>query len=308
MERVDVAKAEMRDRARGMLLGLACGDAVGTRVEFRTRGTFPPVTDMDGGGLFRLKPGQWTDDTSMALCLADSLLECGGFDAADQMRRYVQWYRQGYRSATDRCFDIGRTVRAALERFESTDEPFSGSTDSRSAGNGSIMRLAPVVIRWHTDRDSILHYAAESSKTTHAAEEAVAACELLGAILHALLSGQPPDAAISRDDLAERMPAGRLRGIALGEYREKDEGGIRGRGYVVDSLEAALWCFTRSADFEEAVLLATNLGDDADTTAAVCGQLAGAAWGESGIPRRWVERVYLSDEIRDLADALLDAG
>jgi ADP-ribosyl-[dinitrogen reductase] hydrolase len=101
---------------------------------------------MTGGGPFDLKPGQWTDDTSMALCLAESLIESRGFDPADQMRRYVHWYRDGYLSSTGRCFDIGMTVAQALHRFEATGDPFSGSADPSMAGNGSLMRLAPVAM------------------------------------------------------------------------------------------------------------------------------------------------------------------
>ncbi|MBV9125747.1 MAG: ADP-ribosylglycohydrolase family protein, partial [Planctomycetes bacterium] len=128
------------DRFRGCLLGLACGDAVGTAVEFTPRGKFPPVTDMVGGGVFGLKPGEWTDDTSMALCLASSLTELGRFDPKDQLERYWQWVEEGYWSSNGRCFDVGNTVYDALERFRQTGEPFSGSTDPWSAGNGCIMR------------------------------------------------------------------------------------------------------------------------------------------------------------------------
>src|SRR5262245_23797377 len=131
-------------RFRGCLLGLAVGDAVGTSVEFQPRGTFQPLTDMVGGGPFRLMPGQWTDDTSMALCLASSLLERRGFDARDQMERYCRWVSSGYWSSNGRCFDLGRTVAAALHRFQQSGEPLSGSTNPFSAGNGCIMRLAPV--------------------------------------------------------------------------------------------------------------------------------------------------------------------
>ena len=136
----------LSDRYRGSLLGLACGDALGTTVEFKPRGSFPDVTDMTGGGPFNLKPGQWTDDTSMALCLAESLLNKGGFNAADQMGRYLNWWQWGYLSATGDCFDIGMTVREALARFQASGDPFAGSTAPYSAGNGSLMRLAPVVL------------------------------------------------------------------------------------------------------------------------------------------------------------------
>jgi len=169
----------LADRARGALLGLACGDAVGTTVEFKLRGTFHPLTDMVGGGPFRLQAGQWTDDTSMALCLGESLLACGGFDARDQMERYLRWFRSGYQSSTGRCFDVGNTVLEALLEFERTGEPVCGPAEPNRAGNGSIMRLAPVVLFFHPDRDAVDHHAAESSRTTHGAEEAVASCRIL---------------------------------------------------------------------------------------------------------------------------------
>jgi ADP-ribosyl-[dinitrogen reductase] hydrolase len=174
---------DISNRFRGCLLGLAVGDAVGTTVEFRPRGTFSPMTDMVGGGPFNLKPGAWTDDTSMALCLATSLLEKNGFDPKDQMNRYCNWYQHGYLSSTDRCFDIGVTVRNALQRYLDNGEPFSGSTDPNSAGNGSIMRLAPIPMYYFPNRELILQYSAENSKTTHGALECEDACRLLGDIL-----------------------------------------------------------------------------------------------------------------------------
>lgn len=131
----------VEDRAIGALLGLAVGDALGTALEFRPPGTFEPIDDIVGGGPFGLEPGQWTDDTSMALCLADSLIGQGGFGAEDQMRRYVGWWRDGDNSVTGTCFDIGNSVAGALRRFERTGEPFAGSVDPNSAGNGSLMRL-----------------------------------------------------------------------------------------------------------------------------------------------------------------------
>ena len=146
-----------QSRFHGALLGLACADAVGTTVEFSPRGSFPPVTDMVGGGPFDLKAGQWTDDTSMALCLATSLVEKAGFDAADQMRRYVDWMQNGYLSSTGHCFDIGNTTAVALERFLQSGDPFSGSNDPRAAGNGSIMRLAPVPMFYFPSLEKVIH-------------------------------------------------------------------------------------------------------------------------------------------------------
>lgn len=290
-------------RFRGCLLGLACGDAVGTAVEFRPRGSFAPVTDMTGGGPFRLPPGAWTDDTSMALCLADSLIACGKFYAKDQMDRYVRWWKDGERSSTGHCFDIGNATWAALGRYLRTREPFSGSTDPHSAGNGCIMRLASVPLFFYPDREAVLHFSAESARTTHAAAECIEACRLLAAVLFRALAGAAKEEVLFGHELADLQSAD-LRSIARGDYQEKSVADIKGSGYVVASLEAALWCFLRTDSFRESVLEAVNLGDDADTTAAVCGQVAGAFYGETGIPAKWLDRLVMRDEIAGLADRL----
>jgi ADP-ribosyl-[dinitrogen reductase] hydrolase len=183
-------------QTRGCLLGLALGDAVGTTVEFSQRGSFPPVIDMVGGGPFRLKPGEWTDDTSMALCLAESLIECGRFDAHDQMKRYCRWWRDGHLSSNGRCFDIGSTVSSALRHFEESGSAFAGSTAPNTAGNGSIMRLAPVPMFAKEDLAETIRLSRESSRTTHGADECVDACHVLGALLHHLLNGRSKDEAL----------------------------------------------------------------------------------------------------------------
>src|SRR5215218_10319831 len=151
------------NRFRGCLLGLAVGDAVGTTVEFSPPGTFEPVTDMVGGGPFSLPAGSWTDDTSMALCLAESLLESGGFDAVDQLERYVRWWKQGYRSSTGTCFDIGRATRLALQRFRKTGEPYPGDADADAAGNGPLMKLAPIPMAYALRASDAERYAVESA-------------------------------------------------------------------------------------------------------------------------------------------------
>ncbi len=296
-----------RDRFRGCLLGLACGDAVGTAVEFTARGKFTPLTDMVGGGVFGLKPGEWTDDTSMALCLASSLTELGRFDPEDQMQRYWKWVEEGYWSSNGRCFDVGNTVYDALERFRQTGEPFSGSTDPWSAGNGCIMRLAPVPLFFYPDRDRAVEMAGQSARTTHGAAECIEACRLLGGILVRMLQGASKAEALLEHEVVG-LSSEKVQAIAQGDYRSKPEGAIAGSGYVVRSLEAALWCFWHADDFRDAVLRAANLGDDADTTAAVCGQIAGAHYGESGIPKSWLERLVLCDEIRGLSDRLWQNG
>jgi ADP-ribosyl-[dinitrogen reductase] hydrolase len=290
------------DRYRGCLLGLACGDAVGTTVEFKPRNTFPPVTDMVGGGPFNLQPGQWTDDTSMALCLAESLLQKRGFDAADQMGRYLNWWHWGYLSSTGACFDIGMTVRDALERYQSHRDPFAGSTDPQAAGNGSLMRLAPVVLFFYPDRNRIREFAALSSRTTHGAAEAVECCQVLADVIGNALSGD------SKTDVlrvsSEQLTEAKVIALAQGAYQRKARGEVSGTGYSVASLEAALWCFYHTDSFAEAVLAATNLGDDADTTAAIVGQLAGAFYGIQAIPSDWLQKLWMRQEIETMADVL----
>ena len=296
------------DRFRGCLLGLAAGDALGTTLEFTSPGTFEPIDDMVGGGPFNLQPGQWTDDTSMALCLAKSLIEQGGFDATDQMERYVRWWREGYMSSKERCFDIGGTVSAALSRFLQDGDPFAGSTDPYSAGNGSLMRLAPVPMSFASDAAAAIRMAADSSRTTHGAQEAVDACRYFAGLLVGALEGVDKETLLSpgycpveglweREALAEEIAR-----IADGSFKDRNPPEIRGTGYVVQSLEAALWAFHHSSGFREGALLAANLGDDADTTAAIYGQIAGAYYGVDGIPADWREKLTMVDDIMSMAD------
>lgn len=291
------------ERYQGCLLGLAAGDAVGTSVEFSPKDTFSPLTDMVGGGPFNLQPGQWTDDTSMALCLAESLIVRGGFDARDQMTRYLNWWQWGYFSSTGSCFDIGMTVADALKKFSVTGDPFAGSTHPHSAGNGSLMRLAPVVLYYYPDLQNVLYYADSSSRTTHAAPEALACCRLFAQMLANALSGKDKTAVLL--DIAELPEQDNLRCIATGDWRKKTRAEISGTGYCVQSLEAALWCFYHGDDFAQTILLAANLGDDADTTAAIAGQLAGAWYGINGIPESWRRKLWQYDDIAGLAQKLL---
>lgn len=296
----------LSERYRGALLGLACGDAVGTTVEFKSRGSFQPLTDMVGGGPFHLKPGQWTDDTSMALCLAESLLSKKTFDAADQMGRYLNWWKWGYLSSTGECFDIGMTVSQALSQYQQTGQPFAGSTDPFTAGNGSLMRLVPVVLFYFPDVQQIRQFAIDSSRTTHAAPEAIECCQLLAELITKALLGA------SKTEL-HRLPLStftqsKVAALARGDYLVKSVSDIRGSGYSVESLEAALWCFHHTDSFAAAILQAANLGDDADTTAAIVGQLAGAYYGIRAIPAPWLEMLHDGEEIAATADRLLDAS
>ena len=297
----------MDDRRRGALLGLAIGDALGAAIEFSRPGTFEPVTGYRAGGPHRLNAGEWTDDTSMALALAASMAEVG-WDLNDQARRYVRWWQHGDYSVNGRCFDMGFTTRAALLRFQqSGDARSSASDDEGASGNGSIMRLAPVPIRFaHLFPDRVAElavFAAESSRPTHASPQCVSACQYLALVLVGLMHGIDRKAVLS----PHWEPLQRLRAhhplhpavdeVAAGSFRFRSPPRIVGSGYVVRSLEAALWAFHGADNFREAVLNAVNLGDDADTTGAVCGQLAGAHWGAAGIPQAWLEGLAKREEI-----------
>ena len=302
---------EILHRYRGAMLGLAAGDALGTTLEFRSPGTFEPITDMVGGGPFGLKPGQWTDDTAMALCLAESLIECSGFDALDQIERYLRWWRDGHLSSTGHCFDIGNTVSDALRRFQETGDPFSGPTDPDTAGNGSLMRLAPVPLAFARDPRNAIQFAGESSRTTHGAPRALDACRYYAGLIVGALQGVGKTELLSPlycpvSGLWKHEPLdSRVAEIAEGSFREKEPPAIRGGGYVIEALEAALWAFDRTDSFRDGVLLAVNLGDDADTVGAIYGQLAGAYYGVGAIPDEWRAELAKRELLRGYADLLL---
>ena len=288
----------IRDRALGAFLGLAVGDAVGTTLEFRRRDAQPRVEDMEGGGPFELPPGSWTDDTAMALALAESLATSEALDPRDLMDRFVRWWRDGDYSCRGYCFDIGNTTRAALDRYLRTHDPLAGSTDPGSAGNGSLMRLAPVALRCWQDRGRLIATATEQSRTTHGADEAVDACRAFAELLADAIAGTP-----RADLLAPRQfeGASAIARVMAGSWRGRPRTEIRSSGYVVHTLEAAIWSVARTGSFRNAVLLAANLADDADTVAAVTGQLAGALYGLREIPDSWLERLAWRDR-------LLEAG
>jgi ADP-ribosylglycohydrolase len=269
---------------------------------------------MVGGGRPGRSAGEWTDDTAMALCLAESLVQSSGFDPTDQMRRFVRWMREGHLSATGRSGDAGRTTLAAISRFEKTGEIGAGLRDSRAAGNGSLMRLAPVPLFYATDPRAAMDRAAESSLTTHGAPAAVDACRYYAGLIVGALAGAAKDELLSRryspvPGYFEEHPLhSEVDEVACGSFHRREPPSIEGSGYVVRTLEAALWALGRSDDFAEGCLMAVNLGDDADTTAAVYGQLAGAHYGVHAIPGEWRMKLARRGTIEELADRLYQDG
>jgi ADP-ribosylglycohydrolase len=306
---------QLTDRRRGVLVGLAVGDALGAAIEFEMPGMFPEVTGYRGGGPYNLKPGEWTDDTSMALALADSIVHAG-WDLNDQAQRYLDWWQHGKYSVNGRCFDIGGTVQGGLANFRLIgDARRSGDPSEGASGNGSLMRLGPVPIRFahlYPDRlEELVELAVESSLPTHASPQCLSACAYMATVLAALVEGCPRETVLSpRWEVLDRLRDSRplhpeIEEVVEGSYRCKPASAIVGSGYVVSSLEAALWAFADAANFRHAVLRAVNLGDDSDTVGAVCGQLAGACWGESGIPKEWREGLARRDLIEQALAGLL---
>lgn len=295
--------SQAEDRAVGSLVGLAVGDALGTTLEFTSRDSYEHIADIVGGGPFGLKAGEWTDDTSMALCLADSLVERRGLDPADLMERFRRWRDEGYNSVNGRCFDIGIATRAAIDRYIATGDPLAGATDANSAGNGCIMRLAPVPIFYASNAAAAEIAALLQSRTTHAATECLNSCIVMTRILVALVNGQVWQEAINLDPSG--LGSSHVRAIAAGRWRGKDRSQIKSSGYVIDTLEAALWAVDTTDNFASALRLAVNLGGDADTVGAVTGQFAGARYGLSGIPASWRQTLAWHDRIVALAQALV---
>ncbi len=297
-------EAERKNKALGSFFGLVVGDALGASVEFKKRGTFEVVKDMRAGGPHGLDAGFWTDDTSMALCLAESLTE-KGFKLQDQLERYLKWYREGYLSSTGSCFDIGANTARSLEYYEEKQK--LPPKRDRAAGNGSIMRLAPVPIYFKDDFKEAVKYSGESSLTTHNNQMAVDSCRYLGGLLQQFINARIEmeafkikvikDTAVDLD-LDERVIA------AVNGAFKKEKNQIKSDGFVINTLEASLWSLLNSDSFEAAVLKAVNLGDDADTVAAVTGQLAGAYYGYEAIPDKWLNKVADYDLLQKIAEKL----
>ncbi|MQW94101.1 ADP-ribosylglycohydrolase family protein [Sinorhizobium fredii] len=273
-----------KDRAIGALVGLAVGDAVGTTLEFKSRDSYEHLTDMVGGGPFGLAPGEWTDDTSMALCLADSLIANDGkIDQADLLERFVRWWRLGENSHSGRCFDIGNTTTRALEAYRQSGSLVNNAEENRQA-NGSIMRLAPAVIAAKAKTDAQV-LAVLQGETTHAAPEPKMACSVMAGVLwDAILTGFVPPY-VSRLGQTPR---------AL----------VSSSGHVWRTFDAACWAVASTLTFKDAVLAAANLGDDADTVAAVAGQIAGAIYGYGAIPQDWRDKLAWHDSIVTRAEEL----
>ena len=300
---------EQTDRFTGALLGLAVCDALAAGTQLRPPGSFVPVSGLQGGGPFELPMGAWGDDTSMALCLADSLLVSGGCDARDQVQRYLQWQQNGYLSSTGAAVGITPSVARALASAQWRKQFFAGSHDPKQLDREPLTRIAPVVMYYYADRDAAMHNAAESARTTCQAPLVLAACRLFAAMLHAALRGAPKSEVLAPDP-ALWSPANfkgslvRLNDIAAGQLRPRSVGDIVSDGDALQALEAAVWVFRASATFRDGALMAANLGRDSDIIGALYGQLAGSHYGAIGVPPAWRSALLRAAMIEDFAARL----
>ncbi len=301
------APPDLRSRARGCLLALACGDALGGPLEFmgpmEIGSRYGTVRDFVGGGWLSLRPGETTDDTAMALELARSLVETGRVDPADVARRWVEWMESGPK-------DVGTTVREALELirdgtpWNEAGELVNEKAEGTARGNGSLMRCAPLALFLWRSPERLVRASLDTSRITHASLACQWSCAALNLMIAGLLAGRHEQivdraaAALGHEEVRDA-----LRGVATLTRQELDNG-----GEVVATLTSAVWCLGNTSSLEDAVVTAANLGGDADTRAAVAGALAGAHYGEEAIPSRWLEGLEGRDEIAALADRLVEGG
>jgi ADP-ribosylglycohydrolase len=318
----------VQSRIKGSIFGVAVVDALGGPVEFQPRGSFQPVTHFMHNDTFDVPPGTWTDDTSMTLCLAQSLIASNGnFIPQAAIRNYIKWYENGYLSAIDECFDIGSGTRQALMIWK---HYFDRSPDIREddpsgheggqpqidkalkremfCGNGSLMRVAPIGLVYFRDMDRALSYAALSSDATHPYPTCAECCRIYTGLIVRAMNGA------SKEDLAKEFASivftdvkvkQRLdRYSSLSDWENTDEDDIKSSGYVLSTLEAALWAFFTTSTFESGAVKVVNLGDDADTVGAVYGGLAGAYYGIQQIPAEWIAGLQKKDVVEEIASGL----
>jgi ADP-ribosyl-[dinitrogen reductase] hydrolase len=286
------AARPLRGRFQGTLFGLATGDAIAAATQYRRPGRFTPVGDMLGGGPFDLPRGGWSDDTAMALCLAESLIERQGFDAGDQVARYRRWQQEGYLSATGQCVGITAGTARALALAQWRRQAFSGPHDPAILDPESLSRVAPVAMYFFARGATVAaEQAADAARTTCQAPLVLASCRAFARALHAALSGQPKSAILAAGRASEPSTV-QPPGAALPDTAPA-------------VLAAALDAFDHSLNFREAVLAAANLGGSSDVVAAVCGALAGAHYSAGAIPAPWRDSLLKRDWLESYADRLL---
>ncbi|TKX68816.1 ADP-ribosylglycohydrolase family protein [Halorubrum sp. GN11GM_10-3_MGM] len=296
------------DRARGVLLGVACGDALGRPVEFQSASAITAehgrLDEMKGHGTWNQPAGTITDDTEQALCIARSLVECGTFDPADIADRFVAWYDTG-------PFDIGGMTRRSLRRLKRGDawdeagqRVWEQSREGQNAGNGSVMRCAPLAVPYATDWNRLVEVSRKSSQITHADPRCTYGCAVLNVTVAGLLDDAATPLRDALDCVGSDAPddvVAALDPIARGA----SPGTLETTGYVVHSLQTALHDGLTADSAEEAIVTAVNRGGDTDTIGAITGAVAGARFGASQLPDRWLSVIDETEELTELSNGLV---
>jgi ADP-ribosyl-[dinitrogen reductase] hydrolase len=312
------AVSNLRNRFLGALIGLAVGDAVAAATQYRRPGSFTPVGDMLGGGPFDLPRGGWSDDTAMALCLADSLLERDGFDARDQVERYRRWQQEGYLSATGQCVGITASSARAIAMAQWRRQAFFGSHDPSQQDPEPLSRVAPAVLFYFATSGEAVNQATEAARTTCQAPAVLEACRALARAVYAAVSGQPKAVVLEKAVLAVAPNMGGATAgggpVHSGFGSPSGAAGVGGPGAAPAprvgssapaALAAAVAAFGATDNFRDAILYAVNLGGDSDVVAAACGQLAGAYYGVKAVPTSWYNGLMQKELIVSYADRLL---
>ena len=309
----------MQDHYRGLLLGLALGDALGAPAQHRRAGSFAPVGDLIGGGPYDLPRGAWSDDTALPLLLADSLLAQDGFEPRDFLQRCRRWQQEGYLSSTGQCVGITATTARALAQAQWSGNPFAGSHDPARAEKEPLLRAGVAVAFALADPEAAIALAAEVARPTHQAPLALDACRYYAALLVGALQGEPVARLLEPNytpvpGLWERRPLKpEVAAVAGGGWRgegrpAEPQPGDGGGGTAVDGLGVVLRALARGTGYRDTVLAVVNLGEDADTNGALAGQLAGAAYGARGLPPHWLGGLVAADLVKRSADRLLEAA
>ena len=320
--------ATLTEQARAALLGLAVGDALGVPVEFAPRAARrqDPVTGMRAYGTHHQPAGTWSDDSSLTFCLAETLARPNGLkaspDLADFARRSINWLYQSYWTATGETFDVGNATRAAIDRLQRGIEPTKAGPNSEfDNGNGALMRILPLAFHgiWRAEKldlNAAWALTEAVASVTHGHPRSTLGCFIYLLVARGLLRGHAPllayeEARTEAYAWVQKHAKGpafyewpKYGNVLDGNLLSFSEQAISSTGYVVHTLEAALWCLLKHDTYAATVLAAVNLGDDTDTTGAVAGGLAGLAYGEAGIPADWLAVLARRADIEDLARRL----
>ncbi|MFO7814441.1 MAG: ADP-ribosylglycohydrolase family protein [Halanaerobiales bacterium] len=294
----------MENKFKGALLGLIVGDALGARYEGMSGDNINFKGKMKGGGPHNISAGQWTDDTSLALCLAESLIK-DGFDLESQLARYAKWFKDGYLSSKDRAFGIGRNTSISITDYIQNEILPPAREDA--AGNGSIMRLAPVPMYFINSYKKTVHYSGKSSLATHNNPMAVDSCKYLGSFIFYSIHNKDKNFLINESYKGLELDNRVLKTLNI-SYDKLAEDEINPDGFVLNTLKASLWSFYNSDSFETAMIKAVNLGGDTDTIAAVTGQMAGSYYGSIEILEKWINKLAKKELIMSMIRGLKQSG